>query len=182
MKSVNLLFLFLIFRSLLFSQDSLQECHFEAGIRCKKFAGFYWENGVSAEFSSQKILNNKIQFGFNLVSSRLGSAIGSNAIPTLETELSVIKYFRYNKLFQPLVRLNIGYAHANYGNAMFDNLPRNGALLSFETGLSYKLKIAKEEIRYVPAKTEDVIESMNKCTEKYGKAMQKLADSASCED
>ncbi|MCE2743432.1 MAG: hypothetical protein LW701_07685 [Fluviicola sp.] len=120
-----------------FAQDSTFSL--EAGIRCKKFTGFYWENGVTAEFNSEKIAHKKITFGLNIVSSKLGSAIHSNALTTLETELSAIYYFRFSKDFQPLVRLNAGMAHVNYGSPIFDDLQNNAPLLSLEVGLSYKL-------------------------------------------
>ncbi|MBI1835644.1 MAG: hypothetical protein HYR91_00110 [Flavobacteriia bacterium] len=120
------------------AQDSTAKITLDAGVRMKKFTGFYWENGISWEFSSSKIFNQKIHFGFNLLSSRLGSAFMSNAIPTLTTELSVIKYFRIEKAVQPLLRLNLGYAHANYGSIIYKGIASNSALISIETGVGYK--------------------------------------------
>ena len=147
MKALFLIIIALSFLSQpTFSQDSTKNYTLEIGIRCKKFTGFYWENGITGEFSSPKILKGKVSFGLNLVSSRLGSAISSNALPTLETELSILKYFRTNKAFQPLVQLNIGYAHANYG-PLFASIPNNGALLSLEAGVSFSLPVLKKHIK-----------------------------------
>ena len=129
----------------IFAQDTTANFSVSAGLRCKKYVGFYWVNGVSGEFSSPKILDHKIQFGMNLASSVLGTALTKNAVPTLEAELSVIKHFRHNKSFQPLIRLNVGYAHANYKSDEFNDLPQNGVLLSFETGVSYGIRIAEEK-------------------------------------
>jgi hypothetical protein len=137
MRIISIIVFACTFSLFAFSQDSTYSL--EAGIRCKKFTGFYWENGVTAEFKSEKIANKKITFGLNVVSSRLGSAINSNALATLETELSAIYYFRFSKDFQPLVRLNAGMAHVNYGSPIFDDLQKNAPLLSLEVGLSYKL-------------------------------------------
>jgi hypothetical protein len=137
MKIYIILLVSILCSNLSYSQDSTINYLLEGGIRCKKFTGFYWENGITAEFSSKKVLNQKISFGMNIVSSRFGSAFRSNAIPTLEVELSVIKYFRINKDFRPLLRLNFGYAHANYGSSIFNSIPSNSALVSIETGVSY---------------------------------------------
>lgn len=127
-----------IFFTRISAQDSTSYS-FEVGVKSKKYVGFYWENGISAEFKSPKIINNRVALGFNLVSSRLGSAFRSAALPTLETEFSAIYYFRYTKSFQPLVRLNAGLAHVNYGSSLFNSLTQNAPLISLEVGVSYSL-------------------------------------------
>ena len=128
--------LFLIFVAFCFSvfaQDST--ISFSAGTRFKKYVGFYWQNGISAEFSSSKILNKKVSFGLNTVSSKLGTALINNAIPTFEIELSAIKYFRPTKKVNPFLRLNTGFATADFGDNRFSNISNKSALLSIETGL-----------------------------------------------
>jgi hypothetical protein len=120
-----------------FSQDSTFTI--SAGGRFKKYVGFYMQNGISAEFSSSKILNKKVSFGLNIVSSKLGTALLNNAIPTLEVELSAIKYFRVTKKVNPFVRLNTGFASANFGDERFDNITNKSALLSVETGVKTKV-------------------------------------------
>ncbi len=47
-----------------------------------------------------------------------------------EINLSAIKYFRNKHLFRPLVRLNLGYAQANYKSDLFNDI----------INLQYKLK------------------------------------------
>jgi hypothetical protein len=74
-----------------------------------------------------------------VVSSKLGSAITGYEIPTLAIEASIIKYFRDSKKLKPLVRINIGYAHASYGSDLFGPIPNSSTLLSLESGLSYSL-------------------------------------------
>jgi hypothetical protein len=127
-------------------QDTLSS-RFELGIRTKKYVGFYLQSGFSGEFSFEKILHHKLQFGFNMVSSRLGSAMIGNAVPTVEAELSVIKHFRHDKDLQPLLRLNFGYAAADYGSDEFNDLPQSAAILSLETGLSYRFPFAEKNMR-----------------------------------
>lgn len=138
MKSIP--FIFILFTFFSFGQsDSAKISSFELGIRCKKFVGFYWENGISGEFKFNEMGKNKLSFGFNVVSSKLGSGITGYEIPTIAIEGSIIKYFRDSKKLKPLIRLNIGYAHANYGSDIFGLIPSSSALLSLESGISYTL-------------------------------------------
>jgi hypothetical protein len=111
------------------------------GFRFQKAVGFYWTNGISLEYNNAKIWNQKISFGLNFVSSKLGSALFSNAIPYYEINFSGIKYFRHEKKLKPLIRLNIGYAHANYGSDIFKDIPNQSMLLSFEIGAAYDFKL-----------------------------------------
>jgi len=119
-----------------FSQDSTFS--FSAGARFKKYVGFYLQNGINIEFNSSKILNNKVNFGLNIVSSKLGTELINNAIPTLEVELSAIKYFRNNKKLKPFARINTGFAYANFGDNKFNNITNKSALFSLETGFKIR--------------------------------------------
>ncbi len=107
------------------------------GLRLEKAAGFYWYNGIAAEYISQKILKKNLGLGINFLSSRFGSALSSNAIPFYEIDLSGIYYFRHGKDLKPSVRLNTGYAHANFGSDIFNALPDHSLILSAEAGISY---------------------------------------------
>lgn len=139
MKTILIFFITILTQLFAFSQDSSNTIKIELGLRTKKYVGFYWVNGLSAEFSTHKISSGSLHLGLNITSSYLGSAFRSNAIPTLETELSLIKYFRYSKSLQPITRLNFGFAKAFYGND-FSSIPSKSIVLSIETGLRYRLK------------------------------------------
>jgi hypothetical protein len=136
MKTILLIVLIILIQPFTFCQDTTKTVQIELGLRTKKYVGFYWVNGLSAEFSTYKIAKGSLHLGVNLASSSLGSAIRSNAIPTLETELSIIKYFRYTKSFQPITRLNLGYSKAFYGEG-FSNITSNSILCSIEAGFKY---------------------------------------------
>ena len=110
---------------------------FNLGLRTKKYVGFYYLNGISGDISFKKVMDHKLHFGFNVASSLLGSGLGSNAVTATEVELSVARYYRVHKRLQPVFRLNVGFANAHYGDAIFDDLPQNDMLLSFEPGLCY---------------------------------------------
>lgn len=135
MNKYILIILVILFTKITFSQDSTS-IETEIGIRTKKQVGFYWVNGLTAEWSTPKIAMGSLHFGINITSSILGTAFRSNAIPTLETELSLIKYFRYRKSFQPITRLNLGYSKAFYGEG-FSNITSNSILCSIEAGFKY---------------------------------------------
>lgn len=138
MKTTLLIVLIILTQSFTFCQDTTKTVQIELGLRTKKYVGFYWVNGLSAEFSTYKIAKGSLHLGVNLASSSLGSAFRSNAIPTLETELAIIKYFRYTKSFQPITRLNLGYSKAFYGKG-FSNITSNSILCSIEAGFKYTI-------------------------------------------
>ena len=75
--------------------------------------------------------------GISYVTSRLGTALNSNAIKQDNALLSATWYFRPKWLIQPLVRTNAGYFRADYGSPVFDELPKTSLLASPELGLCY---------------------------------------------
>lgn len=113
----------------------------KGGVRIQKAHRFYWENGVSLDFASPKIAKGRIHFGLSYVTSRLGSALGSNAIKQDNYLFSTGHHFRQNKRFQPFARLNMGYFRADYEVALFDVLPNQAMLISLDGGLCYEFKI-----------------------------------------
>jgi hypothetical protein len=112
----------------------------KGGIRIQKTQKLYWENGVSFDFTSPKIWDRRIHLGASYVTSRLGSAMGSNAIKQDNFLISTGYHFRHKKDLQPFARLNMGYFHADYEDAIFDVLPNKAFLLSLDAGLSYEFK------------------------------------------
>jgi len=116
------------------------------GVRMQKASGLYWENGLDFEYSNKSILNDKLFFGFSYISSRLGTAINSNAIKQDNYILSARYYTRKDKQLRPFSKFNIGYFSADYGSEIFDVLDNTSVLASLEFGLSYtfikKLKLS----------------------------------------
>jgi hypothetical protein len=138
MKTILLIVLIILIQPFTFSQDTTNTVQLELGLRTKKYVGFYWVNGLSLEISTHKIASGSLHLGVNLASSSFGSAFRSNAIPTFETEIAIIKYFRDKKSFQPITRLNLGYSKAFYGEG-FSNITSTGMLCSIETGFQYRI-------------------------------------------
>jgi predicted porin len=110
----------------------------KVGVRLQKAQKLYWENGLALDFTSPKIGNEHIHFGLSYVSTRLGSAVGTNAIKQDNFLLNVGYFFRNEKKLQPFTRLNTGFFYADYESEIFDELPNTALLLSIDTGLSYK--------------------------------------------
>lgn len=108
-----------------------------AGLRIQKAMGFYWTSGVTGEFCSEKLLNKKLSLGANFTTSVLGNGLRKNAIKTYELDLSAIKYFRPNKIVQPLARLNIGYMYAAYGKEFSNSIPNKSFFCSLEFGSAF---------------------------------------------
>lgn len=113
----------------------------KGGIRIQKTQKLYWENGFALDFSSPKIVDSRIHIGLSYVTSRLGSAMGTNAIKQDNYLLSMGYYFRPQKSLQPFTQLNMGYFHADYESAIFDVLPNDAFLFSIDAGLSYEFQI-----------------------------------------
>jgi hypothetical protein len=113
----------------------------KGGIRIQKAQKLYWENGFAFDFASPKIVDSRIHIGLSYVTSRLGSALGTNAIKQSSILLSPGYFFRHKKQLQPFGRLNIGYFHADYEYAIFDVLPNTSILFSADAGLSYEFKV-----------------------------------------
>ncbi|HQP05245.1 MAG TPA: hypothetical protein PLP11_11670 [Bacteroidales bacterium] len=140
-KKVVIFVFFIIVTLCLHAQSSNKNpclpVEFKAGFRIQKAQKLYWENGISFDFASSKVAGSHLHLGLSYVTSRLGSAIGSNAIRQDNYLFSAGYHFRPQKQFQPFIRINMGYFHADYGEDIFDVLPNQSFLLSLDAGLSY---------------------------------------------
>jgi hypothetical protein len=112
----------------------------KGGIRIQKAQKLYWENGFSFDLATPKIADSRVHFGLSYVTSRLGSAMGSNAIKQDNYLISAGYHFRHQKQLQPFIRLNTGYFHADYEEQIFDVLPNNAILISIDAGLCYEFR------------------------------------------
>jgi hypothetical protein len=113
----------------------------KGGFRIQKAQKLYWENGFSFDFASPKIADSRIHLSLSYVTTRLGSAMGSNAIKQDNYILGAGYHFGHQKHLQPFTRLNAGYFHADYEEAIFDVLPNSAFLFSLDAGVSYEFNI-----------------------------------------
>jgi hypothetical protein len=118
-----------------------QNASLEVGLRFQKTLNLYYENGVTLQYRNSRLLNNRLQLGFNYVTSRLGSAIGSNALIQDNIFLSGAYLFRPRRTVNPFLRANAGWFRTDYEAEIFRGLENSSPLLSAEVGL------------FVPAKT-----------------------------
>lgn len=110
------------------------------GVRMQKTEQLYWENGVGLDYTSDFLLKKKIHLKMSYASSRIGSALGTNAIKQDNYLIGADWRFRSDKDFQIFAGMNTGFFHFDTENSIFDVLPNNSMLLSLETGLFYKFK------------------------------------------
>lgn len=139
-KAIFTLFIFAACHSV-----NAQSSVLDIGIRLQKDVGLYYENGISVSYSDKHQAPDRLYFGFNYFTSRLGTAFNSNAIKQDNFLLSSAWYFRHKHIIRPFVRGNAGYFSAAYPD-MFDVLPHGSLLLSADAGISIQthtpLKIA----------------------------------------
>jgi len=136
-KHVFLRALGLIMFSQLLCPYSFGQLHtFEAGLRLQKTVDLYYENGISGQYH----LTKRITLGASYLSSRLGSAIGSNAIKQDNFLLSGSWMFRPKKSLKPFLRANLGYFIADYESDTFKVLTNTSAIASMDAGLAYSFK------------------------------------------
>ncbi len=132
MKNIFLITAFIFCPSLLLFAN---EKSLDIGLKFQKSIGLYYENGFMLQYSDPEYLYlDNAEIGFSYVSSRLGSAIGSNALKQDSYILNLTyKYFSFWKI-DPLLRLNIGYFYSDYESDIFKNLDNSSLLFSCELG------------------------------------------------
>ena len=107
----------------------------DAGLRFQKTLNLYHENGITVHYRHAGLARNRVQLGLTYLSSRLGSAIGSNAIKQDQLLLSGAYLFRLERTVHPFVRANAGWFRADYESEIFNNVPNSSPVVSAELGL-----------------------------------------------
>ncbi len=120
--------------TLLFADNTIK-----LGLKMQKTPNLYYENGLALGYSSDRLMNNKLHLGASFVSSRLGSAMGSNALKQEEYLLSAGFVFRSGKLINPVIKLNTGLFVLDTEFEIFSELPNKSMMLSAEFGLGYDI-------------------------------------------
>lgn len=123
------------------TESFAQQTHIDLGLRSQKAFGLYFENGVVAQFSSDSIAHNRLFLGIGYISSRFGSALGTNAIKQDNYQIWLSYYFRKGHKIKPFVSLGSGFFSADYESDDFDVLDHSSLLLSTSAGLEYTTPI-----------------------------------------
>ena len=92
------------------------------------------------QYSNGRLKRDRLYFGFSYVTSRLGTAMHSNAVKQDNFLFNSAWFFRPKHTFRPFVRMNVGYFAADYGPEIFDVLPNTSMLLSPEAGAIFEMK------------------------------------------
>jgi hypothetical protein len=115
---------------------SLAQNHvLDVGVRLQKTVSLYYENGLTVQYSGDRLLAQRLYLGVSYVSSRLGTALASNAIKQDNLLLSASYYFKPKRLVRPFIRANVGYFTADLEDEIFGDLPSASPLLSPEMDL-----------------------------------------------
>jgi hypothetical protein len=134
-KPFILILFFLVFTGVKAADSSATRLN--VGLAFRKYTGFYWVNGITAEYGAPAWNRKGVTLGLNFISSGAGSALASHAIVFYHAEGSFIKEFRTNKKVRPRALLSFGYIYADYGRR-FEQLPHSALTCAFETGVSYQ--------------------------------------------
>jgi hypothetical protein len=117
----------------------------DVGLRLQKDVGLYTENGIAVAYSNKNHAPDRLYVGFSYFTSRLGTALNSNAIKQDNFLINAAWYFRRNHVIRPLAKANVGYFSSDYP-AMFNMLPHSSLMASAEGGVCFQthtpLKIA----------------------------------------
>jgi len=108
----------------------------DIGLRLQKTQDLYYENGITAQYQ----LSKRWVIGGSYYTSRLGSALSSNAIKQDNFIVSAAYLFRPDHKLRPFMRANAGYFVADYETPIFDNLTNTSAIASADAGLAYQFK------------------------------------------
>lgn len=141
---LKILIIFFSFAVLSFSySQNNSESSYELGIGLvsQQTLKLYSENGVGMDFAGDFLLNRHLHVKLSYVTSRLGSALGSNAIKQDSYLLGMDWRFRTKKAFQLFAGISTGYFMADYEEAIFNSLPSKSVMIAPEFGLVYKFQI-----------------------------------------
>ncbi len=127
----------LCFFILLLAHPVLAQSRLDVGIRLQKSIGLYTENGLTMQYRPSSLLSGRVGLGVSYVTSRLGTALNSNAIKQDNFLLSAAYHFAPKWSIQPMLKANVGYFNAAYDEAIFNDLPQSSLLASPEIGFSY---------------------------------------------
>lgn len=105
-----------------------------AGVRVQKTFELYWQNGLELECRHASLLSEHLSLGLSVVSSRLGSAYGSNALKQEEYLFNTAWYFRTGKYVQPYAGLSAGWFWLDVENPAFSVIPHSAPLLALQGG------------------------------------------------
>jgi hypothetical protein len=110
----------------------------KGGLRFQKTQKLYWENGFTIDYTCSRLWNKRIHLGLSYTTSRLGSAINSNAIKQDNYLFNASYHFMHTKSLHPMLRLNLGYFYADMENEIFEVIDHTAFMVSIDAGVYYQ--------------------------------------------
>jgi len=110
------------------------------GVISQQTLKLYCENGVGVDLAADFLLEKRLHVKLSYITSRFGSALGSNAIKQDYYLMGLDWRFRAQSDFQIFAGLSTGYFMADYEVNIFNGLPSSSLILAPEVGLVYKFK------------------------------------------
>ncbi|NVJ85632.1 MAG: hypothetical protein HWE15_04960 [Algoriphagus sp.] len=118
-------------------ESTSQQTHIELGFRSQKSFGLYFENGIVTQFSFEKFVPQRFYLGAGYITSRIGSALGTNAIKQDNFQIWLSYYLMKGKKFRPFISVGSGFFSADYESDVFRQLDHQSALISTNAGLEW---------------------------------------------
>lgn len=110
------------------------------GIVSQQTLKLYSENGVGVDFAGDFLLNRHLHVKLSYLTSRLGSALGSNAIKQDSYLFGLDWRFRAQQPLQFFAGISTGYFIADYDEPLFNSLPSKSVMIAPELGVVYKFQ------------------------------------------
>jgi hypothetical protein len=132
-KSIIFISIFQYATSTAIAQDSSHDL--STGFVYQKSLSMYNESGFTIEYGNKSVLQSRLHLAISITSTRLGSAIKSNALKQENYVFSCIYIFRHSCVLSPLIIGNLGLVHVNFESPLFSEIQNTAQLTSLEFGL-----------------------------------------------
>lgn len=110
------------------------------GLKLQKTMKLYWENGISIQYQPLFLWAGRPLVSFDFISSRLGTAIASNALQQETYRFGLGARFRNDKIVQPGFRINSGLFHLDVEEEIFEDLNNNSFVLALDGLINFNYK------------------------------------------
>ncbi len=137
---ILLAFIYLINTSISLSEETEsinEKSILSVGPIINKSVGLYWSNGFLVNYTPNNL--KRLSYGFRFHTTRLGSAISSNAIQQENYILNVAYEFLKYENYQSSVILNAGYFYSDYESDIFKDIPNSTMTLALELSQSFSI-------------------------------------------
>lgn len=119
------------------TETSVEKQVFSIGPIINRSVGLYWSNGFLVNYTPNNL--KRLSYEFRFHTTRIGSAISSNAIQQENYIFNVAYDFLKYKNYQSSVVLNAGYFYSDYESDIFKDIPNSSMTLALELSQSFSI-------------------------------------------